>query len=114
MKVQVPAIELPAPVKSEPLASRPPAPMPGPTSDLVPNPPHIIDPSKPLSVPNTKPPEPEILQLKDSKFVRLTTKEAKNQQLPSYLQLELELNPLKEGETISADRDSSIRHAGKP
>lgn len=68
--------------------------------------------------PVKKPPspelEPEILQLKDSKFVRVTAKDVKNQTLPAYLQLELDLNPLKEGENISADRDSSIRHTGKP
>ena len=56
----------------------------------------------------------DVLKLKDSKFVRLTSKEVKNLELPEYLQLELDFNPLKEGETISADRDSSIRHAGQP
>ena len=101
MKIQVPAIELPASV-----------PTPAQTFNAP-----VVEPTFP-AVPGKKPPgpepEPEVLQLKDSKFVRVTAKELKNQQLPSYLQLELDLNPLKEGETISADRDSSIRHAGKP
>ena len=101
MKIQVPANDSPVPM---------------PTSAQTLNAP-VVEPTFP-AVPGKKPPgpepEPEILQLKDSKFVRVTAKELKNQQLPPYLQLELDLNPLKEGETISADRDSSIRHAGKP
>ena len=63
-------------------------------------------------------PEPDpvtpVVKLKDSKYVQLTAKEVKNLDLPEYLQLELNFNPLKEGETVSADQDASIRHAGKP
>ena len=70
-------------------------------------------PAQPLQ-PAPKEEVTDVMKLKDSKFVRLTAKEAKNLELPEYLQLELDLNPLKEGETISADQDNSIRHAGKP
>ena len=101
MKIQVPTNDAPAPM---------------PTSAQTLNAP-VVEPTLP-AVPSKKPPSPEpvpeVLQLKDSKFVRLNAKEAKSLQLPSYLQLELDLNPLKEGETINADRDSSIRHTGKP
>lgn len=58
--------------------------------------------------------ETEVLKLENSKYVHLTAKEVKNIELPEYLQLELDLNPLKEGETMNADNDSSIRHTGKP
>ena len=58
--------------------------------------------------------EPQVQILKDSRFVQLSAKEVKNLDLPRYLQLELDFSPLKEGETISASRNSSIRHAGKP
>ena len=68
----------------------------------------------PRDLPVTKEEVTDVMKLKDSKFVRLTAKEVENLELPEYLQLELNFNPLKEGETISADRDSSIRYAGKP
>lgn len=75
-----------------------------------------------LQYPDKKPPvlavEPEplteVVKLVDSKYVQLTAKEVKKLALPEYLQLELDFNPLKEGSTISASRDSSIRHTGKP
>ena len=79
------------------------------------SPEQLHNPDKKLPAP---PPEPDpvtpVVKLKDSKYVQLTAKEVKNLVLPEYLQLELDLNPLKAGETISADQDASIRHAGKP
>lgn len=72
-------------------------------------------PDKMLPDPRPEPdPVTPVVKLKDSKYVQLTAKEVKNIDLPEYLQLELNFNPLKEGETVSADQDSFIRHAGKP
>ena len=124
MKISIPAIELPALVKADSLASSPPSDMPRFVPDSTPPTPKpvlVIEkelPTLPAIVVGKQPDsayeEPPVLILQDSKFVRLSSKEVKNRDLPKYLQLELDFSPLKEGETISADRNSSIRHAGKP
>ena len=118
MKIQVSAIEQPAPEKSVSLAPRPSSSMPGFVSNYVPDPVPESAPTLPAKVVGKQPDsayeEPPVMMLQDSKFVRLSSKEVKNLKLPEYLQLELDFTPLKAGETISADRNSSIRHAGKP
>lgn len=79
------------------------------------SPEQLHNPDKKLPAPLPEPdPVTPVVKLKDSKYVQLTAKEVKNLELPEYLQLELNLNPLKEGETLSADQDGSIRHRGKP
>ena len=60
-------------------------------------------------------PEVPVMEvLKDSEYVRVTTKNAKELDLPEYVQLELELNPVDEGETLIVEPDSSIRIMGRP
>ena len=128
MKIQVPSIELPAPVPTSAQTSN--APVVEPTllaepvkKPLGPEPEPVLITKKELPTlpaivvgkqPDSAYEEPPVLILQDSRFVRLSSKEVKNLKLPRYLQLELDFSPLKEGETISADRNSSIRHAGKP
>ena len=113
MKISVPVVE-----KAEPLTPRPPSAIPGSVSNYVPDPTPKDAPTLPAKVVGKQPDsaydEPPVLKLQDSKFVRLSAKEVKNQTLPEYLQLELDFSPLKDGETLNADRNSSIRHAGKP
>lgn len=111
MRIQVPTNDEPVPTPRVPTPGSVPMPAPAP---VVP----VPAPTLPAVVigkqPDSSYEEPPVLLLQDSKFVRLSSKEVKNLKLPQYLQLELDFSPLKEGETISADRNSSIRHAGKP
>ena len=111
--VRVPATE-PIPITTAnvtavPVTTQAPAPLPVPPPP-VPTMPAIVVGRQPDSSYE----EPPVQILKDSRFVQLSAKEVKNLDLPRFLQLELDFSPLKEGETINASRNSSIRHAGKP